>query len=129
MFSNFGYPRILQSDNGSEFKNVTVKLLTESKGIDHCNMDPANSKPLSYEELIERIDHMSNIVFPAIMDQTNKYVEQMKVQFEKYNTIIDDFEEGPLKLWRKSKRGSYILYDEMNGLMPRDYAHLNSKEW
>ena len=53
----------------------------------------------------------------------------MKVQFEKYNTIIDDFEEGPLKLWRKSKIGSYILYDEMNGLMPRDYAHLNSKEW
>ena len=73
----------------------------------------------------------------------------MKVQFEKYNTIIDDFEEGsevmvriptmtgslqpsyegPFKILRKSKRGSYILYDEMNGLMPRDYAHLNSKEW
>ena len=35
VFSNFGYPRILQSDNGSEFKNVTVKLLTESTGIDH----------------------------------------------------------------------------------------------
>ena len=68
MFSNFGYPRILQSDNGSEFKNVTVKLLTESTGIDHCNMDPANSKPLSHEELIERIDHMSNIVIPNIMD-------------------------------------------------------------
>ena len=35
VFSDFGYPRILQSDNGSEFKNVTVKLLTESTGIDH----------------------------------------------------------------------------------------------
>ena len=66
----------------------------------------------------------------------------MKVQFEKYNTIIDDFEEGsevmvriptmtgslqpsyegPFKILRKTKGGSYILDDEINGLMPRDYA-------
>ena len=216
VFSDFGYPRILQSDNGSEFKNVTIKLLTESTGIDHRlttpyhprangsaerwvqeakkivakavegsgnnwdfyvpsvqlalnnriskrlntepfslmfarrlnsfadyrNMDPEKSKPLSYEELIERIDHMTNIVFPAIKDQTNKYVEQMKTQFEKYNTIVDDFEEGcevmvriptmtgslqpsyegPYKVLRKTKGGSYILSDEVDVLMPRDYA-------
>lgn len=216
VFSDFGYPRILQSDNGTEFKNVTMKLLTESTGIDHRlispyhpqangsaerwvktakiaiaksvqgtgqdwdfyvpsvqlfinnkvskrlntppfslmfarkmngfedyrKKDPKKAVPLSYEELLERIDHMNQVVFPAIKDKTDKYVENMKKQFEKHNTIVDDFKEGshvmakvptmtgslnpvydgPYTVIRKTRGGSYVLQDEMGLLMSRDYT-------
>ncbi|KAG1443876.1 hypothetical protein G6F55_012522 [Rhizopus delemar] len=186
VFSDFGYPRILQPDNGTEFKNVTMKLLTESTGIDHRLISPyhpqangsaerwvktakiaiaksvLNTPPfslmfarkmngfedyrkkdpkkvvlLSYEELSERIDHMNQVVFPAIKDKTDKYVENMKKQFEKHNTMVDDFKEGshviakvptmtgslnpvydsPYTMIRKTRGGSYVLQDEMGLLM------------
>jgi len=105
-------------------------------------MDISKHKPLSQEELIERIDHMTNVVFPAIKDRTNEYVDKMKEQFSKHNTIVDDFKEGslvfvriptmtgslspsyegPFKIIRKTRGGSYVLVDETGLLMHRDYA-------
>ena len=35
VFCDFGFPQILQSDNGTEFVNDTIRLLTETCGIDH----------------------------------------------------------------------------------------------
>ncbi|WP_372671677.1 DDE-type integrase/transposase/recombinase, partial [Escherichia coli] len=35
VFCDFGIPRILQSDNGTEFKNSTMKQLAKSLGFDH----------------------------------------------------------------------------------------------
>lgn len=97
-----------------------MRLLTESTGL----------------------DHMNNVVFPAIADKTDNHVNNMKKQFEKHNTIINDFKEGstvmvkiqsmtgslnpiyegPYTIIRKTKGGSYILRDEMGVLMSRDYT-------
>ena len=222
IFSDFGYPRIIQSDNGTEFKNNIMRLLTESTGLDHrittpyhpqgngsaerwvqtakatlakavqgCGQDwdtyvpgiqlainnkvskrlntppfnlmfarrmnafedyrdkdPKKYKPISYEELIKRLDHMNNVVFPAIADKTDNHVNNMKKQFEKHNTIINDFKEGstvmvkissmteslnpiyegPYTIIRKTKGGSYILRDEMGVLMSRDYTPSELKQ-
>jgi transposase InsO family protein len=34
-FCDFGFPRIIQSDNGPEFVNQLVELMTKNVGIDH----------------------------------------------------------------------------------------------
>ena len=72
----------------------------------------------------------------------------MKIQFEKHNTIINDFKEGstvmvkipsmtgslnpiyegPYTIIRKTKGGSYILRDEMGVLMSRDYTPSELKQ-
>ncbi|KAG1598069.1 hypothetical protein G6F46_014215 [Rhizopus delemar] len=104
---------------------------------DYRKKDPKKVVLLSYEELSERIDHMNQVVFPAIKDKTDKYVENMKKQFEKHNTMVDDFKEGshviakvptmtgslnpvydsPYTMIRKTRGGSYVLQDEMGLLM------------
>ncbi|KAJ8651493.1 hypothetical protein O0I10_012946 [Lichtheimia ornata] len=40
VFSLFGYPKIIQSDNGSEFKNNFVHLLSKHTGMDHRLVTP-----------------------------------------------------------------------------------------
>ncbi|KAG0862369.1 hypothetical protein G6F15_013545 [Rhizopus arrhizus] len=35
VFSNYGFPRVLQSDNGGEFVNELMQLLAENAGYDH----------------------------------------------------------------------------------------------
>src|SRR5690348_4695814 len=35
IFVDFGFPRVIQSDNGSEFVNQLVEYLTKHTGIDH----------------------------------------------------------------------------------------------
>ena len=40
VFFDFGFPRIIQSDNGTEFVNQVVKEMTKSAGIDHRLITP-----------------------------------------------------------------------------------------
>ncbi|OAD81563.1 hypothetical protein PHYBLDRAFT_93581, partial [Phycomyces blakesleeanus NRRL 1555(-)] len=35
IFCNYGLPKVLQSDNGTEFVNELVKLFMQNRGIDH----------------------------------------------------------------------------------------------
>ena len=35
IFADFGFPRIIQSDNGTEFVNQLLDFLTKHTGIDH----------------------------------------------------------------------------------------------
>ena len=35
LFCDFGFPKIIQSDNGSEFVNQLIQLMTREVGIDH----------------------------------------------------------------------------------------------
>ncbi|CEP12320.1 hypothetical protein [Parasitella parasitica] len=177
VFSDFGYPTKLGMDNGSEMKNMIMKLLCESMHIDQRLITPYKASSngtserwvqsaklaiaksvegaghqwdlftpgknvMSYEQLIERIDVMSDVVFPAIMDKTNAYVDNMKDKFDKYKNIVKDFEKGapvmvrfptlkgsltpsymgPYTIVRKTKGGSYVLSDETGLLMDRDYT-------
>ncbi|GAN11843.1 hypothetical protein MAM1_1096d11455 [Mucor ambiguus] len=110
--------------------------------VDYRESDNQVNSVMSYEELIKRIDHMNEIVFPAINDKTDKYVANMRDKFDKYKNVVDDYPpgthvmvriptlkgslmpsyEGPYTVIRKTKGGSYVLQNETGVLMDRDYA-------
>ncbi|PRP73043.1 hypothetical protein PROFUN_16753, partial [Planoprotostelium fungivorum] len=63
----FGFPRILQSDNGTEFVNELMKLLKETAGFDHRLITPyhaaANEHKLFMEQIKPALD--ANAALPA----------------------------------------------------------------
>ena len=44
IFADFGLPKIIQSDNGSEFVNDIIKILVKLTGIDHRFISPYNPR-------------------------------------------------------------------------------------
>ncbi|CDH59310.1 hypothetical protein RO3G_15169 [Lichtheimia corymbifera JMRC:FSU:9682] len=215
VFCDFGIPRVLQSDNGREFKNTIMKKLVESLGVHHrfttpyhprangiaerwvqsatdvirkkiegagndwdyyvpstqleLNMRVAkrlntppfslmfardmnayrdyrkngatSSKPMSHDELVERLQYMQGIVFPALKEKVEAYNQAMTDKFNSTHKLIDFPEqshvmvrvqsrgsklapafEGPYTVLRKTEGGTYVLQDETGALMPRDYV-------
>ena len=215
IFCDFGIPRVIQSDNGTEFKNALMKKLVNSLGIDHRLTTPYHPRangtaerwvqsavqvikkklegasrdwdhyvpltqlqlnmriskrlqsspfslmfarnvndfrdyrkdtstpatPMSYEELVKRLEHMQNVVFPALKARTDEYVKKQKEKFDTTHKLTSFPEqshvmakvhtrgsklaptyEGPYTVLRKTEGGSYILQDETGALMPRDYS-------
>ncbi|EIE87751.1 hypothetical protein RO3G_12462 [Rhizopus delemar RA 99-880] len=181
IFGDYGFPRIIQSDNGTEFRNSLMSHISKNLGIDRrystayhpqgngsseasvkiamntlrkmiqsngrdwnhylpivqlcinryiknktlsspfslmyarrVNMpdDYANKKYpipndlMTVEELEERVKHMEEIVFPAILERTQKINE----------------EYSPYTVVRKNRGGSYELKDEQNELLHRNYT-------
>ncbi|EIE79091.1 hypothetical protein RO3G_03796 [Rhizopus delemar RA 99-880] len=181
IFGDYGFPRIIQSDNGTEFRNSLMSHISKNLGIDRrystayhpqgngsaeasvkiamntlrkmiqsngrdwnhylpivqlcinryiknktlsspfslmyarrVNMpdDYANKKYpipndlMTVEELEERIKHMEEIVFPAILERTQKIIEE----YSSYTVV------------RKNRGGSYELKDEQNELLHRNYT-------
>ncbi|CEP18537.1 hypothetical protein [Parasitella parasitica] len=187
VFSNFGYPTKISTDNGSENSNILFQTLCETsngaaerfvqssklaiaktvEGAGHqcdlftpgvqlalnnkvskrLNTPPFNLIVMSYEELIKRIDHMNEIVFPAINDRTDKYISNLRDQFDKNKNVVKDYPpgthvmvripilkvaltpsyEGPFTIIRKTKGGSYVLQNELGVLMDHDYARRELK--
>jgi hypothetical protein len=217
VFGDFGYPAILQSDNGSEFKNVLDTALSKAMSIDrrystpyhargngvaeryvqqaklllnkeiqgtkqdwdwfvpniqlamnnkvskrlqtppfsllfarHMNKprltnspdtDITTLKPMSYEELIKRIEYMHDVVFPAIKERTQLVVKSQKEAFDKAHRIVDfpigsyvvakiptrknksaPVYEGPFEVMQKTNNGTYVLKDTTGALASRNYV-------
>lgn len=211
VFCDFGLPRILQSDNGTEFVNDLMKRFKRAAGFDHRLVSPyhprangvaerwvqtamlaikkrvqgvhkdwdlyvpavqlaMNAKastrlntppfslmfarrlndfkdyrkeeqltPMSRKELLKRIEHMSEIVFPAIEAKTEAVVKSQKEHFDTHHRLVDfptnshvmkrvlhkkgklhPEYEGPFTVVRKTKGGSYVLKDESGDLLPID---------
>ncbi|KAG1454995.1 hypothetical protein G6F57_015383 [Rhizopus arrhizus] len=96
--------------------------------------DKGESKEKSYmthEELVNRIDYMSNIIFLAIAERTKAYTDIQKGIADKKHRVIDYPEgsyvmvrvrdrynnlspayQGPYSVVRKTTGGSYVLKDE-----------------
>ncbi|KAG1437143.1 hypothetical protein G6F56_013247 [Rhizopus delemar] len=100
---------------------------------------PVNS--VSLEELQKRTEYMSTIVFPAIQDRTRKILEIQSKKFNENNVMMDIDEgtpvmvrlparsgklaplyEGPFIVVRKTQGGTYVLKDETNELLHREYV-------
>lgn len=98
-------------------------------------------EPISNDELLKRIEYMSDIVFPAVKERTEAYNKMMKEQFDKKHRLINfpvgsfvvvrnkgiikslsPIYSGPYEVIRKTKYGNYTLRDEMGLLMPRDFT-------
>jgi len=216
IFSLIGYPRILNSDRGAEWKNQILDSLCEAMKIDkrlstayfassnggaerniqsckkllskliqgvseddwdieinsvqlmlNCKIskrlitspfnlmfarkmanayplfnDPEDRlEPMDNDELLKRIEYMSDVVFPAIKERTEIYNKMMKNQFDKKHRLIEfpvgsfvvvkkkgiqkslsAVYEGPYEVIRKTKHGNYTLRDEMGLLLPREYT-------
>jgi hypothetical protein len=216
IFSLVGYPRIINSDRGAEWKNQILDLVCDAMKIDkrlstayypqsnggaeravqntkkllsklilgnsednwdmivnsvqlmiNCKISkrtqtspfnlmfarrmtneyplfsdpPDKLDPMDTDELLKRIEYMSDIVFPAIKERTEAYNNLMKQQFDdKHRLIIfpigsfvvvkkkgirkslTPVYEGPYEVVRKTDNNNYTLRDEMGLLIPRDFT-------
>jgi transposase InsO family protein len=211
LFCDIGFPKIIQSDNGTEFVNQVVAELTRLSHIDHRLITPyhpqangvaerniqtmlniirksikgtrkdwdlylpatqlamntkvvslhkstpfslmfgrqfngftdfssVSSEPLSPEQLQDRLEYLTKIVYPAISGHSSKVQEHMIKRFKgviKTNpfpdgafVMVEDITrnnkmapryEGPFKVIRCTKGGSYVLQDNTGSLLPRNY--------
>jgi transposase InsO family protein len=211
IFCDVGFPRILQSDNGKEFKNAALRDLAQQLGISHRFITPyhpranglaerfvssalstvkkmvkgktaawadllpavqfaLNTKvaalhrstpyslffgrklnstqypnieagPLSEKELLDRIEHLHQVVFPGIADGARKRQASMVSNFNSKlaripfpngswvmamdphpnNKLVPTY-EGPFMVVRRTHGGSYVLQDTTGALRPRNYA-------
>ncbi|PRP82664.1 hypothetical protein PROFUN_10028, partial [Planoprotostelium fungivorum] len=205
----FGFPRILQSDNGTEFVNELMKLLKETAGFDHRLITPYHAAangtaerwvqnalnvirkmidgarhdwdlyvpstqyalnvkiaarhgstpfslmfnrspngfndftgslglhPFDGEAYAARIEQFANIVFPAINEKVQKYIDAstkdrhltsfpdgsfvMTVNKSRTNKLEARY-EGPFKVLRRNKGGAYILQDTDSLTLSRNYT-------
>ncbi|CEJ03600.1 hypothetical protein RMCBS344292_17579 [Rhizopus microsporus] len=97
---------------------------------------------MTHEELMNRIDYMSNIIFPAIAERTKAYTDIQKGIADKKHRVIDYPEgsyvmvrvrdrynnlspayQGPYSVVRKTTGGSYVLKDEEE-IVPEDELYV-----
>jgi transposase InsO family protein len=109
------------------------------------NHDPkmkGKKNPVSVKELVKRADYMADVVFPAVEERTRKIVEKYNEDFNKKHRIIDipidtpvmvklqggrptslsPLYDGPYTVVRKTRAGTYVLKDESNELLHREYV-------
>ena len=103
--------------------------------------DKLSSKYMTEEELLQRIDKMENIIFPATNERTKRIIEEYSKKYDKKKMMINiengthvmvrlpnranklaPLYEGPYTVVRRTQGGSYILKDEQNELLHRDYT-------
>jgi ribosomal protein L21E len=102
------------------------------------------NRAMTEKELLQKAKHMSAIVFPAIKDRTLRIIEEEAKKFNKKNYMIhikngdwvmvkipesqhdnklQPFYEGPYRVVHRNRNDStYVLKDEMNELLHREYA-------
>ena len=124
----------------SPFSLMYARQLTTPKDY----TDPSRTIPrklATEEDLIKRAEIMASVVFPAIEERTRKIVEEQSKKFNKKHYLIDipndttvmvklpnratklsPLYEGPFTVVRKTMGGTYVLKDEMNELLHRDYV-------
>jgi hypothetical protein len=97
--------------------------------------------PAPIEELEKRAELMSEVVFPAIKERTQKILEEYDQKYNNKHYIIDIpigtavmvrlphrtsklsvLYEGPYIVHRKTKANNYVLKTETNELLHRDYT-------
>jgi hypothetical protein len=114
------------------------------------NLDPnpnnlnLNGRPaLSIKELQQRVEHMNSIVFPALQERTQRLAEEYNKRMDKRRYILPELafdspvmvrlEEGrssklaplyagPYFVVKRTQAGNYILKDETNSLLHREYT-------
>ena len=216
LFCLVGFPNVLQSDNGTEFKNKVLRVLTQKAHVEHRFITPYhphangvaeqfiatakltiskyvqgdvstwdrylpsvqyamntkvaalhNSTPfslffgrqlhsagepniqsalMSEEDLLKRVDYLTQIVFPAISEGVQaqqksleeKYIKGVKnnpfpdgsyvyVKDPRLSGSLHSDWDGPFKVVRRTKGGSYTLEDLTGQLIDSDCAPSHMK--
>ncbi|EIE81213.1 hypothetical protein RO3G_05918 [Rhizopus delemar RA 99-880] len=136
--------RISKRLNSTPFSLMFARKMNEPYGFrsDKHQLNEVNDKPpMSHEELMKRIDYMTDIVFPAITAKTKAQIELEQAKFNNSHRLVDyapdshvmvriptksgqlaPAYEGPYTVVRKNQDNAYILRDETGVLMPRAYT-------
>ena len=121
------------------FLNHRTSRWTESRPFESFFAQPlvppgsyreVTSQKLNEEDLKDRLDYMSEVVFPSLRQKVEVYNNKMEKAFNKKkqitefapgdmvyvknDTAVDKLEEsalGPFKVLRRTKGGTYILQD------------------
>lgn len=102
--------------------------------------DEKGLKPLSQEEIKQRINDMETTVFPAISERVQAVIKSQKEQFDKKHYLVeykkddvvnvrirertgklDEAYDGPFTIVRKTQGGSYVLRDRKGDICERNY--------
>jgi hypothetical protein len=105
--------------------------------------DAVSSEPLTEEQLQARIKTMTELVFPLILEKATQSSKKSIVMFQKSHKILDQGfpdgsyvmlntesrtsklhpkYEGPFKVLKRTKGGSYTLLDSTGVLYPRNVS-------
>ncbi|KAG1467964.1 hypothetical protein G6F56_004110 [Rhizopus delemar] len=109
--------------------------------IPNTDCENTHLPSLTLQELEERIQKMTNIIFPAIQERTRKVLELQNKKYNNSKMMVDIEEgtpvmvklpnrphklapiyEGPFVVVRKTQGGTYVLKDETNELLHREYT-------
>ncbi|KAG1450460.1 hypothetical protein G6F55_009674 [Rhizopus delemar] len=134
--------KIRNRTNSSPFSLMYARTINKIK--DYSSEEEIKQMPSRYmseEELMKRIEKMEKIVFPAIKERTQRIVEEYSKRYNKRKMLIEiengthvmvklphrpnklaPLYEGPYTVVRRTKGGSYVLKDEQNELLHRDYT-------
>lgn len=86
LMSTFGVPKILQSDNGSEFVNKLVSELTELNQIDHRTISAYNPRANGQVERTNQV--IENILKKELRGERHRWAEYVPYAQLAYNTKI-----------------------------------------
>ena len=80
LFLLFCPPRIIQSDNGSEFTNLGVQLLLDGAGVDHRRVTPYHLQANGAAERVVRT--MKEMLYPLIRGDLGSWAKRLpEVQY------------------------------------------------
>ncbi|KAG1111288.1 hypothetical protein G6F42_015073 [Rhizopus arrhizus] len=123
------------------FSLMFARQVNTRRETDKLNLN--GRAPLSMEELQERIQYMNDIVFPAIQERTKRLAEEYNKKLDGRRMILEDIPfdsavmirlpegrqsklsplyAGPYIVVRRTQAGNYILKDETNELLHREYT-------
>ncbi|KAG0317321.1 hypothetical protein BG000_004577 [Podila horticola] len=105
------------------------------------NFSDVESRLLTEEELHQRHEYFTNMVFPAVAEGSSSYQQTMAKQFNRSHKIVDFPKgsfvmarheestgaleakyEGPFMVVRRTARGSYVLRDNLQQILARNYS-------
>jgi IS30 family transposase len=132
--------KIRHRTESAPFALMFARSMNPLKNYDDPDNSIKDRIPMSMEELNKRADYMTNVVFPAINERTKRIAEEQAARFNKDHIIVDyqvgDWVmvrlperagkleaayEGPFQVVQK-KKSTYVLKDEQNELLHRDYV-------
>jgi hypothetical protein len=86
IFTTIGFPRILQSDNGSEFVNEAVKVMTTTMGVEHRLLTPYHPRGNGVAE--NHVKTACNIIRKEVKDHKQAWAKHVPMAQLAMNTRI-----------------------------------------
>ncbi|KAI8635860.1 hypothetical protein BD408DRAFT_454870 [Parasitella parasitica] len=133
--------KIKQRTASTPFSLMFARQVNINPNPNNVNLN--GRQALSITELQQRIEHMNSIVFPALQERTKLLAEEYNKKMDKHRYILPELlfdspvmvrlEEGrqsklaplyagPYFVVKRTQAGNYVLKDETNNLLHREYT-------